>query len=1223
MLDAGRACCRVVRVFRRASNRIFPQCFTVREREGVLAPDRQPGARLLPIGSATNVACISCWPEWSKEEQDLVQRAVLLQMGAPGKAIRSFLNGERVVRPCVPLSLHAVPAWRGRGHRLTRAADPVPGVDARVEPGAAGEGGPDDLDQGARAGVVDAGLVSARDGASASVAPPPVPVDEQGGCCQGDDVWLPFAAGSREARPVKPLAPSAVGTGSVLPARMSRFEVAVRDFWLYTRFSPPASGERGISWVELTIGFELVTKVFCPTEWDAGPGACGVRSGHTGCARGAVLVFRRASTRIFKHLFPLEARRGLLAADVRPGWPREPGPGPRLAGINVHAAVPCIAARPAWSRRFYRDVLEHVARLAGGTVDELRSPGDGGGSAAPPGKRRLELGGPPAWRPVGVPLPDPAALDAGESSPPAVVEPCPRPRERPGYAPPGVGYQFWCPRYGCRATFERGGRPAIPPGTLAKAELRVVCGDCGLSFHVGAAICLGCELKVRRCKCGGPAGHTPSPGVGSEVGDGRPAPDGTGQGDGEARPSGGASGAGSSTVCQLGDRSALPDRTPPAGPGPGRGNADGMSGGLADGGGPRSARSGGARARVGGAAGRFARSQLKFVDMLATMREGSMPPVVRAHPWDVPRRLGVTCVAPEPGCGLFGTDFSGMDMVATQLRSLRGVPVPFKQLFASESWATARRFLLANHGIVASADVRARAFPSVRIHLYAAGPPCQPWAPGGKRRGLQDEKGRADLFFECLRFLHVNRPYLFLLENSSLLLSYDEGRFVRAVKAMCRAWGYRVWGDRVHTHLQGLPHHRSRTYLVGVHADCSSSAFRWPAALPPMEARALLSAEDQADDPLARPRGATPARAVDIACRRVREEGGRYQGVDTFVNVHHGAKWTEQGSRPSVALPSLTFALRRAPKPWIVSRGRHVSMLEAARFQGVDPAGFDWPPDAGDGFGLLGNTMSANVVCRVVCRLLPCVDGRWAAQDPWADGSAQAALAASARRVPGTEAGGGGPLCPGRSVPETRGSRTGGGGRVPRGGSVAAGGQSVGAGRVRRADARGVGRRPAAEADTGCVPPDPEAQVRRAIKGGEQARPADGASGGLAGLATLVEQVRTAALCAPAASAGPGRLSLVAMALATSRTPRVGAGPADEVRAREGPLGRPAAQPRAGLTIRRSPSAPALGRAEGRGPSPGRGRPGDPGGGVEPPASVGAAGLVRRAQPKRRVQRRG
>ena len=83
LLDAGPLARQVVRMFRRASEKIFPSCFTVAEREGMLAPDRKPGLRLLPIGSATNVACLSCWPDWSDDERRIVQRGLLLQLITP------------------------------------------------------------------------------------------------------------------------------------------------------------------------------------------------------------------------------------------------------------------------------------------------------------------------------------------------------------------------------------------------------------------------------------------------------------------------------------------------------------------------------------------------------------------------------------------------------------------------------------------------------------------------------------------------------------------------------------------------------------------------------------------------------------------------------------------------------------------------------------------------------------------------------------------------------------------------------------------------------------------------------------------------------------------------------------------------------------------------------------------------------------------------------------
>ena len=49
------------------------------------------------------------------------------------------------------------------------------------------------------------------------------------------------------------------------------------------------------------------------------------------------------------------------------------------------------------------------------------------------------------------------------------------------------------------------------------------------------------------------------------------------------------------------------------------------------------------------------------------------------------------------------------------------------------------------------------------------GPPCQSWSEAGKKRGLNDAKGK--LFFEFTRVLKDKRPKFFMAENVSGMLS--------------------------------------------------------------------------------------------------------------------------------------------------------------------------------------------------------------------------------------------------------------------------------------------------------------------------------------------------------------------------------------------------------------------------------------------------------------------
>ena len=71
---------------------------------------------------------------------------------------------------------------------------------------------------------------------------------------------------------------------------------------------------------------------------------------------------------------------------------------------------------------------------------------------------------------------------------------------------------------------------------------------------------------------------------------------------------------------------------------------------------------------------------------------------------------------------------------------------------------------------------------------------------------------------------------------------------------------------------------------------------------------------------------------------------------------------------PRALLPALLHA--RDSGVWIASRGRKVNFDEAARFQGILAPHWNWSTPA-DGFRLLGNTMSLNVLQRLFVRLLP------------------------------------------------------------------------------------------------------------------------------------------------------------------------------------------------------------------------------------------------------------
>ena len=87
---------------------------------------------------------------------------------------------------------------------------------------------------------------------------------------------------------------------------------------------------------------------------------------------------------------------------------------------------------------------------------------------------------------------------------------------------------------------------------------------------------------------------------------------------------------------------------------------------------------------------------------------------------------------------------------------------------------------------------------------------------------------RAALFWECLRFVYLNRPLFLALENSALLYTFQKGFFIRGVLALLRRWGYHARALRVHTEANGIPHYRHRTYVLAIHQDVATQPPTWP-----------------------------------------------------------------------------------------------------------------------------------------------------------------------------------------------------------------------------------------------------------------------------------------------------------------------------------------------------------------------------------------------------------
>ena len=138
-------------------------------------------------------------------------------------------------------------------------------------------------------------------------------------------------------------------------------------------------------------------------------------------------------------------------------------------------------------------------------------------------------------------------------------------------------------------------------------------------------------------------------------------------------------------------------------------------------------------------------------------------------------------------------------------------------------------------------DIVASDFPSTGFDLLTAGFPCQPFSARGKKKGLDDDGHRGQMYQELVRILMEEKPSFFLFENVVGLVTMDGGRRVvqhdeisnnnnnhrhdhdhsfeagKTMEIVLEA--FRSCGYKVEWHVVNCKHfcpqHRERVYFVG------------------------------------------------------------------------------------------------------------------------------------------------------------------------------------------------------------------------------------------------------------------------------------------------------------------------------------------------------------------------------------------------------------------------
>ena len=102
-----------------------------------------------------------------------------------------------------------------------------------------------------------------------------------------------------------------------------------------------------------------------------------------------------------------------------------------------------------------------------------------------------------------------------------------------------------------------------------------------------------------------------------------------------------------------------------------------------------------------------------------------------------------------------------------------------------------------------------------QVDIIVGGPPCQSYSTLGKRQ-MDD---RANLFMQYKRVLNILKPRAFVFENVVGILSMDQGKLFKQIRAEFEELGYTLKHKVLNAVDFGVPQQRERVILVGFRGE--------------------------------------------------------------------------------------------------------------------------------------------------------------------------------------------------------------------------------------------------------------------------------------------------------------------------------------------------------------------------------------------------------------------
>jgi DNA-cytosine methyltransferase len=287
----------------------------------------------------------------------------------------------------------------------------------------------------------------------------------------------------------------------------------------------------------------------------------------------------------------------------------------------------------------------------------------------------------------------------------------------------------------------------------------------------------------------------------------------------------------------------------------------------------------------------------------------------------------------------FATDCSGLDAPFYALQNLLGISKTEKHVtyvFASELDPHLRHLL--SHSIVKPLtvydDVTTRNVDDMQsVDLYVCGFPCQSFSMFGQQHGLNDERGH--VFYYVYSYIKKHQPKIFLLENVVGLLHNNRGQTFRLILNMLNEIGVYTLDYKVVSPIDvGIPQHRQRVFIVGIHRQKTNihSEYKmvWPENSNNVQPLSDLLL-DVKTAKLLQPRAFRPLTKHGLS--NVKKAEALIPDIHQRLYVFDVRLSKYFYLSPENVCPCLT---KFGMSYYISSQGRYLTCLEAMRIQGLD-----------------------------------------------------------------------------------------------------------------------------------------------------------------------------------------------------------------------------------------------------------------------------------------------